>query len=60
MNVIDIVQVYNERVPRHFWRIAIVTGILPSREFEIRGAVVRIAKTNAILKALISNNPANA
>ena len=27
-------------VPMHFWRIAIVTGVLPSRESEIRGAIV--------------------
>ena len=37
-------------VPRYFWRIAIVTGVLPSRDSEIRGAIVRIAKTNTILK----------
>ena len=37
-------------VPRYFWRIAIVTGVLPSRDSEIRGGIVRIAKTNTILK----------
>ena len=37
-------------MPRHFWRIAIVTGVLPSRDSEIAGAIVRIAKANAILK----------
>ena len=42
--------VYNEKVLRHFWRIAIVTGVLPSRDSETAGAIVRIAKTNAILK----------
>ena len=42
--------VFYEKVPRHFWRIAIVTGVLPSRGSEIRGAIVRIAKTNKILK----------
>ena len=45
----DIVQVY-EKVPRHFWRIAIVTGVLPNRDSEIRGAIMRIGKTNTILK----------
>ena len=35
---------------RHFWRIAIVTRVLPSRDSEIRGAIVRITKTNTILK----------
>ena len=42
--------VYDEKVPRHFWKIAIVTGVLPSRDSEIKGAIVRIKKTNAILK----------
>ena len=42
--------VYDEKVPSYFWRIAIVTGVLPSRDSEIRGAIVRIAKTNTILK----------
>ena len=44
-NVIDkdIVQVY-EKVPKHFWRITIVTGVLTSRDSEIRGAIMRIEK----------------
>ena len=42
--------VYNAKVPRHFWKIAIVTGVLPSRDSEIKGAILRIKKTNAILK----------
>ena len=50
INVNDIVLVFYEKVPRHFWRIAIVTRVLPSRNSEIRGAIVRIAKTNTILK----------
>ena len=50
INVNDIVLVYDETVPRHFWRIVIVTGGLPSRDSEIRGAIVRIGKDNTILK----------
>ena len=42
--------VYDEKVPRHFWRIAKVTEILPSSDSETKGAIVRIKKTNAILK----------
>ena len=42
--------VFYEKVPKHFWRIAIVTRVLPSRDSEIRGAIVRITKTNTILK----------
>ena len=44
-----------EKVPRHFWRIAIVTRVLPSRDSEIRGVIVRIAKTNKILKRPVNN-----
>ena len=38
-----IVLVFYEKAPRHFWRIAIVTRALPSRDSQIRGAIVRIA-----------------
>ena len=41
---------YDEKVPRRFWKMAIVTGILPSRDSEIKGAIGRIKKTNPILK----------
>ena len=50
INVNDIVLVFYEKVPRYSWRIAIVTRVLPSRDSEIRGAIVRIAKTNRILE----------
>ena len=50
INVNDIVLVFYEKVPKHFWRIVIVTRVLPSRDSEIRGEIVRIAKTNTILK----------
>ena len=30
ININDIVLVYDEMVPRDFWRIAIVTGVLPT------------------------------
>ena len=45
INVNDIVLVFYEKVARHFWRIDIVTRVLPSRDSEI----VRIVKT-VILK----------
>ena len=35
-------------VPRDFWRTAIITGELPSRDSEIGGAIVIMAKTNTI------------
>ena len=36
INLNDILLVYYEKVPRHFWRIAIVTWVLPCRDFKIR------------------------
>ena len=41
---------YDQKVLRHFWKIAIVTGVLPSRDSDIKGAIMRIEKTNAVLK----------
>ena len=40
-------------MPRHFWRIAIVTRVLPSGDSEIRGAIMRVTKTNTIFKLSI-------
>ena len=40
INVNDIVLVYDENVPLRFRIIAIVAGVLPSRNSEIRGAIV--------------------
>ena len=48
-------QFFYEKVPRHFWRIAMVTRVLPSGDSEIRGAIVRIAKTNTIFKRPVEN-----
>ena len=56
INVNDIVLVFYEKVLRHFWRIAIVMRVLPSRDSEIRGAILRIAKINTILKHPIKNS----
>ena len=41
-------------MPGHFWRIAIVTGVISSKDSEIKGAIVRIKKTNAIPKCLVN------
>ena len=55
VNVNNIVLVIYEKVLKHFWGIAIVTRILPRRDSEIRAAIVRIAKINAILKRPVKN-----
>ena len=50
INIINIVLVFYEKVPRHFWKVSIVMRVLPSTDSEIRGVILRIAKTNRILK----------
>ena len=59
INIIDIVLVYDEMVPIHFWRVAIVTGVLPSRDSEIRGAIVRMTKNSTILKGTVNKRFTN-
>ena len=43
INITDIVLVFYEKMPRHFWKISIVTRVLPSTVSEIRRVTVRIA-----------------
>ena len=50
INVNDIALVYDEKVSRHFWRITLVTGVFSNTGSEIKGAIVRIPKTNTIFK----------
>ena len=50
INITDTVLVFYEKVPRPLWKISIVTWVLPSRDSEIREVIVRIEKTNTILK----------
>ena len=50
INITDIVLVFYEKVRRHFWKISIVTRVLPSKDSEIRGVIARIENTNTIPK----------
>ena len=54
INITDIVLAFYEKVPRHFWKISIVTQVLRSRDSEIRRVIVRIEKTNTILKCPVN------
>ena len=56
IKITNIVLVFYEKVPRHFWKIYIVTRVLPSRDSEIRGVILRIAKTNTMLKRPINKH----
>ena len=33
-----VVLVYDEKVPRHFWRTTTVTGVLPSRDSDTKSS----------------------
>ena len=46
--------VYEDVVSRYFWRIAIITAVLPNRNSKIKRVIVRIAKANTILKRPIN------
>ena len=54
--ITDIMLVFYEMVPRHFWKTSIVTRVLSSRDSEIRGVIVRVAKTNTILKRPVNKH----
>ena len=49
-NTTDIVLVFYEKVPRHSWKIFIVTRVFPRTDSQVKGVIVRIAETNTILK----------
>ena len=46
--------VYDEKMPRHLWRITIVQGYYLAEILKQKGAIVRIKKTNAMLKRLVN------
>ena len=54
INVNDIVLVFYEKVPKHFWRIATVTQVLSSGDFKTRGPIVRVAKSNSLVNKLFT------
>ena len=54
INIDDIVLVFYEKVPTHFWKISMVTRVLPSRNSKIRGVIVGIAQANTILKRSVN------
>ena len=46
----DIVIIYDEKCPRHLWRIAKVEKLIKGNDSKIRGAVLKIGKTGSIIK----------
>ena len=47
----DVVIVFDEKVPRHMWRIAKVEKLIPSEsDGLVRGAVIKLAKTGNLIR----------
>ena len=50
MIVGDIVIVYDEKLPRHIWRLGKIEALIPGGDGCVRGAVVKMGKTGATIK----------
>ena len=46
----DIVIVYDQKEPRHLWRVGRVINLIPSKDGKSRGAEVILGKTKAIIR----------
>ena len=49
-NVNDVVIVYEEKMPRQLWRLGRIVKLLISNDGQVRGAEVKIGKTNSIIR----------
>ena len=49
IEVNDIVIVHVDKLPRSQWKLGLVTELIPGRDTKVRGAKVRLSKTNTII-----------
>ena len=49
-NVNDIVIVYDEKMPRQSWRLGKIMAVITSNDGKIRGAEVKMGKTNTLIR----------
>ena len=49
-NVNDIVIVYDEKMPRQSWRLGKIMAVITSNDGKIRGAGVKMGKTNTLIR----------
>ena len=46
----DVVIIFEEKQPRHLWKVGRVLSIIPGRDGRIRGAEVKVGKSRAVIK----------
>ena len=46
----DIVIIYEDKQPRHMWKLGRVLEVFPGRDGRIRGAEVLVGKSRAVIK----------
>ena len=50
----DVVIIYDEKQPRHLWKIGKVMELIPSRDGRVRGAQIKVGKSGVIIKRPIN------
>ena len=50
IEVNDVVIIYDDKQPRHLWKIGKINEIIPGRDGRIRGAIVKVGKSGAIIR----------
>ena len=46
----DVVVIYEDKQPRHLWKLGKIVNIIPGRDGRIRGAVVKVGKSGAVIR----------
>ena len=46
----DVVVIYEDKQPRHLWKLGRIVNIIPGRDGRIRGAVVKVGKSGAVIR----------
>ena len=46
----DVVIIYEDKQPRHLWKIGRVVRVIPGRDGQVRGAEVKVGKSGAVIR----------
>ena len=46
----DVVIIYEDKQPRHLWKLGRVINVIPGRDGRVRGANVKVGKSGAIIR----------